>query len=111
MFGVLSWFHKDLNTGNFTPYSLISGIERGSKLKWTVPELKDSKKEINNILLQTVAEGKVVSANFTNIMHDLRQLCKDLENRIEKLCREKGLTALNWERKKDILIKFQHGKK
>ena len=44
-------------------------------------------------------------------MDNLRNLSLELENRIEALCEEKGLKKLNWESHKDILIKFNHGKK
>jgi len=111
LFGVLSWFYKDLKSGDFTPYTLISGIERGSKVEWTVPELKDSKNKINNILLQTLAEGKVVNADLNEIMQNLRALCMDLEGRLENLCIDEKLIAPNWEKKKDILIRFEQEKK
>jgi len=111
IFGVLSWFYKDLETNEFTPHTLVSGIQRGVDIKWTVPELKDSTKPINCILLRTLADGKLNSANLNMIMDDLRNLSLELENRIEALCEEKGLKKLNWEKQKDILIKFNHGKK
>jgi hypothetical protein len=111
LFGVLSWFYKDLKSGEFTPHTLISGIERGSKFEWTVPELNDSEKEINSILLQTLAGGKVMNAELNEIMKDLRSLCLELEKRIEQLCVDKNLIAPNWERKQDILIKIKQEKK
>lgn len=111
IYGVLSWFYKDLKTQEFTPHTLVSGIQRGVDIKWTVPELKDSKKPINCILLRTLADGKLNSANLNMIMEDLRSLCLELENRIEVLCKEKGLEKPNWESQKDILIKFNHGNK
>lgn len=88
LYGVLSWFHKDLESKEFTPFSLFSGIQRGSKVEWTVPDLKDSNRQINSILLQTVAEGKVLSADLNEIMTDLKKLCMDLENRLENMCKE-----------------------
>ena len=111
LFGVLSWFYKDLETSEFTPHTLISGIQRGTDIEWTVPELKDSKKPINCILLRTLSEGKLNSANLNDIMEDLKRLCLELENRITSLCENKGLKKQNWESQKDILIKFEHGKK
>ncbi|WP_405199082.1 hypothetical protein [Christiangramia sp. LLG6405-1] len=110
LYGILSWFYKDLESREFTPYSLFSGIQRGSKVEWKVPNLKESNSQINSILLQTVAEGKVVSEDLNKIMIDLRQLCKNLEDRLENMCQEKNLNAPDWERRQDILVVFKQNK-
>lgn len=57
-YGILVWYHKNLNTEVLTPKALVSGIAYGFKLTFQIPEKHEIINEINSITLQTVDKSK-----------------------------------------------------
>jgi len=93
-YGILTWYHKNLETSEIIPTTLISGIEYGPKFEYKIPELSESKNEINDIWIQTVNKNKVIRTNLSELMEELRKICELNENKLQGFCNEKGTSTL-----------------
>jgi hypothetical protein len=64
-YGILIWFYQNPITNEINPMTLISGIQYGSSLEFTMPDLTKSNKEINHIWIQTVDKNTLASETFS----------------------------------------------
>lgn len=69
-----------------------------------VPDTTQFDKKINNIALHTVNGKKVIKAELNNVIKDLKNLCLNLEERIQNYYERHQLEKSNWEKRRDIHI-------
>lgn len=106
-YGIVTWYHKNFETGKLTPKSLVSGIAYGFKINFTVPDVSDSPNEINDINLQTVDKNKMIITNLSQIMRDLKILCETNEIKMTAFFKEQGWTLCDWSKRQDIMLKLE----
>lgn len=106
-YGILIWHHKNLDTGKFIPKILYSGINYGSHVTFTIPDISNSNDEINSITLQTVDKKKIVSLNLSDLLYKLQSICRADEVEILKFFDAQGWSLFNWSSHQDILVSLK----
>lgn len=107
-YGVLTWFHKDIQTYETIPYNLFSGLYlSGMGVKFTVPDLSSSNVYINDILIQTVDRNQIIQTNLTELINELKKVCEVMEKKLELFCKDNNLQKCDWSARKDILIRMK----
>jgi hypothetical protein len=110
IYGIIIWFHKDLETDEINPIIVISGTDRGSTSEFIIPDVEGSEKEVNNIILQTINRKELIRTDISLIMHDLRELCLSLENILISHCGKFNIKPFDWSSKRDIVLRLRSEK-
>ncbi|MAO42214.1 MULTISPECIES: hypothetical protein [Leeuwenhoekiella] len=103
-FGIISWFYFNNKTEKHKLHYFISGVARITEMDRIVPDTTQFDKKINNIALHTVNGKKVIKAELNNVIKDLKNLCLNLEERIQNYYERHQLEKSNWEKRRDIHI-------
>lgn len=106
-YGILVWHHKNLETGKLTPKILYSGINYGSKVTFTIPDVSNSDCEVNGISLQTVDKKKIISMDISDLFHKIHSICIANENKLGKFFESKGWLLCDWTKQKDVMISLK----
>lgn len=106
-YGILSWYHKNLETLELTPKILVSGITWAFKANLTIPDVSDSSMEVNDICLQTVDKKQTILINLSQLMFNLKNICDSNEEKIGKFFQQQGWMPCDWSKRKDIMINFK----
>lgn len=88
-YGILVWYHKNLNTGVLTPKTLVSGIAYGFNLTFQIPENDEISNEISSITLQTVDKRQTISINLSELLINIQHICLTNENKIGDFLKRK----------------------
>ena len=110
-YGILIWFYQNPITNEINPMTLISGIQYGSSLKFTMPDLTKSNKEINHIWIQTVDKNKIIRTDISQIILDLKSICEQNEKKLTEVWKTKGFQLCDWSKQKDIMIRIKQESK
>ena len=73
-YGILSWYHKNLETDKLIPKILISGITWAFNADLKIPDVTNSSNEINDITLQTVNKKEKIIINLSELMQNLKTM-------------------------------------
>ena len=106
-YGILIWFYQNSSTGEINPMTLISGIQYGPELKFTMPDLTKSNEEINHIWIQTVDRKKIIRTNVSQIILDLKSICEQNEKKLNDFSKINGFKPCDWAKQKDIMIRIK----
>lgn len=108
LFGYLIWFHKDLVTKSITPFVLFSGIAKiDYKVSFRIPDLDNSKDEINKITLRSYSDGTIQNIDTSEIINSLKKLIDILENKLQTFCIKNNYKMLCWKKRQNIIVKLQ----
>ena len=110
-YGILSWYHKNLETEKLTPKILVSGITWAFNANLTIPDVSDSSKEINDICLQTVNKKETILINLTDLMQKLKSIADKNEEKVGAFFKEQGWKPCDWTKRKDIMINIKSEEK
>lgn len=105
-YGILIWFYKDPISNKTIPMNLISGINYGSTIQFSMPDLTKTNKEINDIWIQSVDKQKIINTNITKIIDDLKYICSQNEERLIDFCKINKVSLCDWSKQKDMIIKL-----
>ncbi|WP_343697145.1 hypothetical protein [Flavobacterium sp.] len=106
-YGILVWYHKNLNTGVLTPKTLVSGIAYGFNLTFQIPENDEISNEISSITLQTVDKRQTISINLSELLINIQHICLTNENKIGDFFETQGWPLCDWSKRQDIMINFK----
>jgi hypothetical protein len=110
-YGILIWFYQNPITNEINPMTLISGIQYGSSLEFTMPDLTKSNKEINHIWIQTVDKNKIIRTDISQIILDLKSICEQNEKKLIEVWKTKEFQLCDWSKQKDIMIRIKQESK
>ncbi len=103
-YGILVWHHKNPETEELTPKILYSGINYGSQITFTIPDISTTQEEINSVSLQTVDKKKIISINLSELFQNIQSICISNEEKIGNLFKSQGWSLCDWSMQKDIMI-------
>jgi hypothetical protein len=110
-YGILSWYHKNLETEELTPKILVSGITWAFKADLNIPDVSDSSKEINGICLQTVNKKEKILINLSELMQELKTMTDKTEDKVGAFFQKQGWKPCDWSKRKDIIINIKDEEK
>jgi hypothetical protein len=110
-YGILIWFYQNPITNEINPMTLISGIQYGSSLEFTMPDLTKSNKEINHIWIQTVDKNKIIRTDISQLILDLKSICEQNEKKLVEVWQTKEFQLCDWSKQKDIMIRIKQESK
>jgi len=104
IYGLLTWFYRNPKTKKFRAHYLFSGVSRRANMKLTVPNTDKFNRKINSIQLHSVKKKKIIIADIRQIIKDLVDLRKNLEQRINDIYIKYNLEISNWDDRRDIHV-------
>lgn len=107
-YGVIYWFYKDFKNKQTVPHCLYHGLFYDPNIKFTIPDLKKSRRVINDIHIQSVDKKNIIQLNLSNLFSEIIIIRESLENDIWIAIRKNNLKPCDWKTRKDILIRFKN---
>lgn len=105
IYGTLKWEYKDIEGDKVMNCIAISGINLYTKNHpFYFSDLSQSKKEVNNIILETVDTLEMKEVNISELINDLEKITFNLEMQLEEKFKEKQLQKIDWTKRKDIIL-------
>ncbi|MEN9336024.1 MAG: hypothetical protein RLZZ500_1011 [Bacteroidota bacterium] len=106
-YGILSWYHKNLETEKLTPKILVSGIAWAFSANLKIPDVSDSSNEINDITLQTVNKKETILISLSELMKNLKSIADSNEEKVGNFFKQQGWNLCDWSKRQDIMIKIK----
>jgi hypothetical protein len=106
-YGILVWYHKNMETEELTPKILVSGLAFGFNLNFKIPEISELNREINSITIQTFDKKKVISMDLSLLLENIKTICLSNEEKIGEFFKTQGWKLCDWSKRQDIMINIK----
>ena len=106
-YGILTWYHKNLETDKLIPKILVSGITWAFNADLKIPDVSNSSNEINDICLQTVNKKEKILINLSELMRSLKTISDKNEIKIGDFFQQQGWKLCDWSKRQDIMISLK----